>query len=179
MEWRIQKSVRISNELGAAHPRVAKFSVYVVNGNSVLISIALSAIILIFRVVLSKLFTSDAEVIDEVSALTPLLCISVLLNGIQPILSGVAIGSGWQALVAYVNLACYYVIGLTVGCVLGFKTSLGVAGIWWGMILGVFIQTVTLIILTARTDWTAEVEKAVVRVKRSAEDTLDQLVANI
>ncbi|KAI5433258.1 protein DETOXIFICATION 41 [Lathyrus oleraceus] len=172
-------SVRISNELGAAHPRVAKFSVYVVNGNSVLISIALSAIILIFRVGLSKLFTSDAEVIDEVSALTPLLCISVLLNGIQPILSGVAIGSGWQALVAYVNLACYYVIGLTVGCVLGFKTSLGVAGIWWGMILGVFIQTVTLIILTARTDWTAEVEKAVVRVKRSAEDTLDQLVANI
>lgn len=81
-------SVRISNELGAAHPRVAKFSVYVVNGNSVLINIALSAIILIFRVGLSKLFTSDAEVIDEVSALTPLLCISVLLNGIQPILSG-------------------------------------------------------------------------------------------
>ncbi|CAK8538689.1 unnamed protein product [Lathyrus sativus] len=173
-------SVRISNELGAAHPRVAKFSVYVVNGNSVLISIVLSAIMLIFRVGLSKLFTSDTDVIDEVSDLTPLLCISVLLNGIQPILSGVAIGSGWQALVAYVNLACYYGIGLTVGCVLGFKTSLGVAGIWWGMILGVLIQTVTLIILTARTNWTAEVEKAVVRVKRSAEDdTLDQLVANI
>ncbi|XP_058743051.1 protein DETOXIFICATION 41 [Vicia villosa] len=188
MNWDLQvmlglgaaTSVRISNELGAAHPRVAKFSVYVVNGNSVLISIVLSAIILIFRVGLSKLFTSDTEVIDEVSDLTPLLCISVLLNGIQPILSGVAIGSGWQAIVAYVNLACYYVIGLTVGCVLGFKTSLGVAGIWWGMILGVFIQTVTLIILTARTNWTAEVEKAVVRVKRSAEDeTLDQLVANI
>ncbi|CAI8586740.1 unnamed protein product [Vicia faba] len=173
-------SVRISNELGAAHPRVAKFSVYVVNGNSILISIVLSAIILIFRVGLSKLFTSDAEVIDEVSDLTSLLCISVLLNGIQPILSGVAIGSGWQAIVAYVNLACYYVIGLTLGCVLGFKTSLGVVGIWWGMILGVFIQTVTLIILTARTNWTAEVEKAVVRVKRSVEDeTLDQLVANI
>lgn len=28
---------------------------------------------------------------------------------------------------AYVNLASYYVIGLTVGCVLGFKTTLGVA----------------------------------------------------
>lgn len=41
--------------------------------------------------------------------------------------SGVAIGSGWQAIVAYVNLGSYYAIGLTVGCVLGFKTSLGVA----------------------------------------------------
>lgn len=40
---------------------------------------------------------------------------------------GVAIGSGWQAVVAYVNLVTYYVIGLPIGCVLGFKTSLGVA----------------------------------------------------
>ena len=37
-----------------------------------------------------------------------------------------AIGSGWQAIVAYVNLATYYLIGLPIGCVLGFKTSLGV-----------------------------------------------------
>ncbi|XP_045829571.1 protein DETOXIFICATION 41 [Trifolium pratense] len=173
-------SVRVSNELGAAHPRVAKLSVFVVNGNSIIISVVLSAIIMIFRVALSELFTSDSSVLEAVSDLTPLLAISVLLNGIQPILSGVAIGSGWQALVAYVNLVCYYVIGLPVGCVLGFKTSLGVAGIWWGLILGVLIQTVTLIILTARTNWEAEVENAVVRVKRASEDdTLDQLVADI
>lgn len=41
--------------------------------------------------------------------------------------SGVAIGSGWQAIVAYVNLAAYYLVGLPIGCVLGFKTSLRVA----------------------------------------------------
>ncbi|KAJ6399253.1 hypothetical protein OIU77_019907 [Salix suchowensis] len=93
-------SVRVSNELGA---------------------------VLSFRVGLSKLFTSDVEVIEAVSDLTPLLAISVFLNGIQPILSGVAIGSGWQSTVAYVNLTTYYVIGLPIGCVLGFKTSLGVA----------------------------------------------------
>jgi len=40
---------------------------------------------------------------------------------------GVAIGSGWQDLVAYVNLAAYYLVGLPIGCVLGFKTTLGVA----------------------------------------------------
>ncbi|KAF3431679.1 hypothetical protein FNV43_RR26411 [Rhamnella rubrinervis] len=122
-------SVRVSNELGAGHPRVAKFSVLVVNGTSILISIVFSTIILIFRVGLSKLFTSDAEVIDAVSNMNmfPLLAISVFLNGIQPILSGVAIGSGWQGLVTYVNLATYYIIGLPIGCGLGFKTNLGVA----------------------------------------------------
>jgi hypothetical protein len=30
-------------------------------------------------------------------------------------------------------------------------------GIWWGMIIGVLLQTATLIILTARTNWSAEV----------------------
>jgi len=81
-------SVRVSNELGASHPRVAKFSVFVVNGTSILISVVFCTIILIFRVSLSKLFTSDSDVIDAVSNLTPLLAISVFFNGIQPILSG-------------------------------------------------------------------------------------------
>ncbi len=67
---------------------MAKFSVLVVNATSILISIFFSALVLIFRVELSELFTSDTEVIEAVSNLTPLLAISVLLNGIQPILSG-------------------------------------------------------------------------------------------
>ncbi|KAL5540151.1 hypothetical protein UlMin_044030 [Ulmus minor] len=176
----VAASVRVSNELGAGNPKVAKFSVFVVTGSSILISTIFSAIVLIFRVGLSKLFTSDDNVITAVSTLTPLLAISVFLNGIQPILSGVAVGSGWQAVVAYVNLTCYYVIGLPIGCVLGFKTSLRVAGIWWGMIIGVFCQTVTLIILTARTNWDAEVVKAADRVKNSAnEATLDLLVDGV
>lgn len=67
---------------------VAKFSVVVVTTTSVVISIIFSAIVLIFKVELSQLFTTDSEVIEAVSNLTPLLAISVFLNGIQPILSG-------------------------------------------------------------------------------------------
>ncbi|KAA8524107.1 hypothetical protein F0562_010462 [Nyssa sinensis] len=167
-------SVRVSNELGAGHPMIAKFSVVVVNTTSILISIVLSAIILIFRVGLTKLFTSDSQVTQAVSNLTPLLALSVFLNGIRPILSGVAIGSGWQAVVAYVNLATYYIVALPIGCVLSFKTSLGVAGIWWGMLIGTLLQTTTLFILTAKTNWDAEVAKASDRLKLSANvETLD------
>ncbi|XP_042478263.1 protein DETOXIFICATION 41-like [Macadamia integrifolia] len=169
-------SVRVGNELGAGKPKVARFSVIVVNVTSSLISIILSAFVMICHTALSEAFSSDDAVITAVSDLTPLLAISVLLNGIQPILSGVAIGSGWQALVAYVNLSTYYIIGLPIGCVLGFKTSLGVAGIWWGMIFGVFLQTVTLIILTARTNWSKEVEKAEERLKISADEEKLDLV---
>lgn len=82
-------SVRVGNELGAGHPKVARFSVYVVNVTSVLISVIFSVIELFLRVQLSELFASDAEVIKAVPDLTPLLAISIFLNGIQPILSGI------------------------------------------------------------------------------------------
>ncbi|KAJ8513077.1 hypothetical protein OPV22_003511 [Ensete ventricosum] len=167
-------SVRIGNELGAAHPRVAKFAVIVVVTTSLIISLFVSVLVMLLRTPLSKLYTNSTDVIKAVINLTPLLAISIFLNGVQPILSGVAIGSGWQAIVAYVNVGAYYLVGLPIGCVLGFKTSLGAAGIWWGLIIGVFVQTLALIVITARTNWNDEVDKAIERLKHTsaAEDTL-------
>jgi Na+-driven multidrug efflux pump len=37
---------------------------------------------------------------------------------------GVAIGAGWQSLVAFVNIGCYYLVGLPLGAVFGFKLKL-------------------------------------------------------
>ena len=33
---------------------------------------------------------------------------------------GVAVGCGWQTYVAYVNIGCYYIVGIPIGCILGF-----------------------------------------------------------
>ena len=33
---------------------------------------------------------------------------------------GVAIGAGWQSIVAYVNITTYYLIGIPVGAILGY-----------------------------------------------------------
>ena len=37
-----------------------------------------------------------------------------------------AIGAGWQAAVAYVNLGCYYIFGIPLGLILGYKLQMGV-----------------------------------------------------
>ncbi|KAL8089093.1 hypothetical protein AgCh_038748 [Apium graveolens] len=60
------------------------------------------------------------EVAAVVADLSPLLACSILLNSIQPVLSGVALGAGWQSSVAYVNIACYYLTGILVRVVLGY-----------------------------------------------------------
>jgi hypothetical protein len=39
--------------------------------------------------------------------------------------TGVAVGCGWQAFVAYVNVGCYYVVGVPLGVFLGFYLDLG------------------------------------------------------
>ncbi|OWM79826.1 hypothetical protein CDL15_Pgr023238 [Punica granatum] len=60
-----------------------------------------------------------------VSDLCPLLAPMLLLNGIQPVLSGEAVGCGWQAMVAYINVGCYYGVGVPLGSLLGFYFKLG------------------------------------------------------
>ena len=39
--------------------------------------------------------------------------------------SGVAVGCGWQSFVAYVNVGCYYVVGVPLGSILAFKFNFG------------------------------------------------------
>ncbi|KAG7960586.1 hypothetical protein I3843_10G131600 [Carya illinoinensis] len=134
-------SVRVSNELGRGDSKAAKFSIM------------------------------NTEVVEAVASLSPLLAVSILLNSIQPVLSGVAVGAGWQSTVAYVNIACYYLVGIPVGAVLGYLFNMGIKGVWVGMLFGTFVQTVVLVVITYRTDWDEQVILAHKRVKRwGAED---------
>lgn len=153
-------SVRVSNELGAGHPKSAAFSVLIVNLISFIIAVMEAVVVLALRHVISYAFTSGETVAAAVSDLCPFLAVTLILNGVQPVLSGVAVGCGWQAFVAYVNVGCYYVVGIPLGCLLGFKFDLGAKGIWSGMIGGTVMQTIILLWVTFRTDWNKEVETA-------------------
>ncbi|WMV39034.1 hypothetical protein MTR67_032419 [Solanum verrucosum] len=152
--------VRVSNELGAGHPKSASFSVRVVTTCSFIISVIAAILVLIFRNVISYAFTGGEVVAEAVSDLCPLLALTLALNGIQPVLSGVAVGCGWQTFVAYVNVGCYYIVGVPLGALLGFYFKFGAKGIWLGMMGGTVMQTVILIWITIRTDWNKEVEAA-------------------
>ncbi|PIN01973.1 putative membrane protein, predicted efflux pump [Handroanthus impetiginosus] len=158
-------SVRVSNELGAEHPRTAKFSVLVVVLSSFVIGLLISIILLIFQKQYPSLFSNSSEVKEVVYQLTPLLAFCIVVNNVQPALSGVAIGAGWQALVAYVNIACYYIFGVPLGLVLGFALNMSVKGIWYGMVSGTLVQTLILFWIVYRTNWNKEASIAAQRIK--------------
>lgn len=39
--------------------------------------------------------------------------------------SGVAVGSGWQVLVAYINIGSYYIVGVPLGLIFGWYLHFG------------------------------------------------------
>ena len=81
-------SVRVSNELGAAHPRTAKFSLVVAVVTSFFIGLFLSAILIATRNEYPSLFSSDTSVETLVEELTPILAFCIVINNVQPVLSG-------------------------------------------------------------------------------------------
>ncbi|GAV71988.1 MatE domain-containing protein, partial [Cephalotus follicularis] len=81
-------SVRVSNELGAGNPKSAAFSVVVVNVVSFIIAVIEAIVVLALRHVISYAFTSGETVANAVSELCPFLAVTLILNGIQPVLSG-------------------------------------------------------------------------------------------
>ncbi|XP_074331660.1 protein DETOXIFICATION 40-like [Apium graveolens] len=171
-------SVRVGNELGGGNPKSAAFSVLVVNSVSFSIAVVEAIVVLSLRNVISYAFTGGETVAKAVSELCPLLAVSLILNGVQPVLSGVAVGCGWQAFVAYVNVGCYYGVGIPLGFLLGFKYNFGVKGIWSGMIGGTMMQTFILLWTTCRTDWNKEVEKSRKRLDKWEGNAEEALVKN-
>lgn len=157
-------SVRVSNELGANRPKEAQFSVVVAVSTSAIIGAVFMAIFLIWRTSLPKLFSDSEEVIHGASRLGYLLAATVFLTTISPLLSGVAVGSGLQVLVAFINVGCYYLVGIPMGVLFGFKLKLGALGIWMGMLTGTLLQTGILLFIVIRMKWEKQAMLATSRI---------------
>ena len=80
--------MRVANELGAGNGKGAKFATAVSVTTSVIIGIFFWALIMLFHDKLAWIFTSSEPVLKAVNQLSLLLAFTILLNSVQPILSG-------------------------------------------------------------------------------------------
>ena len=58
---------------------------------------------------------------------------------------------------AFVNLGAYYFVGIPVSAVLGFWFKLEGKGLWIGILVGSFLQTIMLAVITIFTNWEKKV----------------------
>ncbi|WVZ92458.1 hypothetical protein U9M48_038522 [Paspalum notatum var. saurae] len=80
--------VRVANELGAGSGKGARFAIVVSIATSVVIGLFFWCLILYFNDQFALLFTSSEVVLGAVHNLSVLLAFTVLLNSVQPVLSG-------------------------------------------------------------------------------------------
>ncbi|KAG5614408.1 hypothetical protein H5410_014232 [Solanum commersonii] len=146
-------STRVSNELGAGNHEAAKMAVRAALTISIADAIISGSIFYCCRHIVGYAFSNEKEVADYISKMAPFLCILMVSDCIQGVLSGVARGSGWQHLGAYVNLGSFYLAGIPTAIVCGFLFHLQGKGLWIGLNVGNVLQSLLLSLITSFTDW--------------------------
>ncbi|KAK3161594.1 hypothetical protein QOZ80_1BG0079100 [Eleusine coracana subsp. coracana] len=171
-------STRVANELGAGNPEGARLSVRVVMSLAAMDAVIVSGTSLALRNLVGYAYSNEKEVISFVATMVPLVCITVVTDGLQGVLSGIARGCGWQHLGAYVNLGSFYLLGMPMAVLLGFVLNMGGRGLWMGVVCGSLSQTTLLSAITIFTDWPKMAEKARDRVfnEKSAESESRRLL---
>ncbi|KAH9650439.1 protein DETOXIFICATION 12 [Citrus sinensis] len=109
--------------------------------------------LVLHRRVFGYVFSNEGQVVDYVTTMAPLVCLSVIMDSLQGVFSGVARGCGWQNIAAFVNLGAYYLCGVPTAAILGFWLKSRGRGLWIGIQAGAFTQTLLLGIITTFTDW--------------------------
>ncbi|EOX99966.1 MATE efflux family protein isoform 1 [Theobroma cacao] len=153
-------STRVSNELGAGNPQAARVAVYAGMFLAVLETLVVSGTLFASRHVFGYVYSNEKEVVDYVTTMAPLVCVSVILDSLQGVLSGIARGCGWQHIGAYINLGAFYLCGIPVAATLAFWLKLRGMGLWIGIQSGAFTQTILLAIVTSCINWENQASKA-------------------
>ncbi|XP_062206529.1 protein DETOXIFICATION 12-like isoform X2 [Phragmites australis] len=157
-------STRVANELGSGNPVGARSAVRVVMSMAVMDAVIVSGSLLASRHLVGRAYSSEEEVISFVASMVPWVCITVVTDALQGVLSGIARGCGWQHLGAYVNLGSFYLLGIPMAILLGFVLRMGGRGLWMGVVCGSLTQTALMSAITFFTDWPKMAEKARERV---------------
>lgn len=128
-------SVRVGHAVGAGHsPRIPGLLGMSFGGGIMLIgSLAFG----IFPHTLAGFFTEDPEVIAIAVDLLRIAAIFQLADGIQAVGAGALRGAGDVRFSFAANVAAYWLVGLPLALLLGFRLDLGPAGLWWGLTAGV------------------------------------------
>ncbi|MBL0329843.1 MAG: MATE family efflux transporter [Bacteroidetes bacterium] len=138
-------SVRVGNQLGLKSRegvRTAGFSAFAM----VLIFMGLMAFLfIIFQHFLPTLFSKESNVISISSSLLIIAAFFQLSDGVQVVGLGALRGVKDVKIPTIITLFAYWVVGLPMSYVFGFKLNLGVEGIWYGLSLGLTIAAVFLL----------------------------------
>lgn len=83
-------STRISNELGAGNPYRARVAVWTAMFLATMEASLIGTTLFCCQYVLGYAYSNEREVVHYVAIMTPLLCLAIVMDSLQAVLSGIA-----------------------------------------------------------------------------------------
>jgi len=138
-------TTRVGNALGRGEPEAARYA-GLIGLFIVLFTQTLSAVtMLVFPEFIVRIYTNDMLITPIAVSLLFYSAIFQYADGIQICAAGALRGLKDTVTPMFINIVAYLVIGLSVGYYLTFNESMGPAGMWIGMIVGLSIGAVLLL----------------------------------
>jgi MATE family multidrug resistance protein len=135
-------SVRVGLAIGARDPRatrVAGHAAFIAAG----IVMAVGALLFMtMATLLARMLTDQASVIAAARPLFFVAGLFQLSDGLQAAGIGALRGAADTRFAFVSNIIGYWLIGLPVALLLGFRMKMGVVGLWWGFVAGLSVVAI-------------------------------------
>ena len=138
-------TTRVGNLLGAGEPARAQRAAWTAMATGATCMAVSGLTFLLARTTIPRIYSSDPEVLAAAAAILPIAAAFQVVDGIQVTGAGVLRGMGNTRPAALFNLLGYWILGLPLGWWLAFEGGHGLAGVWWGLALGLLVVAVCLV----------------------------------
>ncbi len=140
---------RVGNLIGAGQPERAQRAAWAGIGLGASVMTIAGVLFFVLRHWLPRLYTPEEGIVAVCSSILPIAAAFQIFDGTQAVGCGVMRGMGRTLPAAAFNLLGYWVVGLPVGAWLALQAGWGLAGIWWGFVLGLAVVAVSLVLWIA------------------------------
>jgi len=137
---------RVGNLLGRRDGEGARRAAWIAVAMGAAVMTVSAVAFIALRRVLPALYTPALDVVGAAAAILPIAGVFQVFDGIQVVGCGVLRGMGRTRPAAWFNFVGYWVIGLPFAAWFGLSMGWGLAGIWWGLALGLAIIACALLV---------------------------------
>ncbi len=139
-------ATRVGNLVGAGDAEGAQRAAWVSVALGAGVMAGAATLFVTLRAWLPRIYTAEADLVAACAAVLPIAAAFQVFDGTQVVAGGVLRGLGRTRPAMLFNLVGYWVLGLPVGAWLAFERGLGIAGIWWGFVIGLGVVALLLVL---------------------------------
>ena len=138
-------AIRIGNKMGRREfIKVKKIGISSLLSISVFMCFT-AAIFIYFKEIFPAWHIDDAEVIEISASLIVIAALFQMFDGLQGVTIGILRGMEDVKVPTGITLFAYWVIAVPIGYYLAFKLGLEEEGIWYGLLIGMFVSSIMLV----------------------------------